>query len=516
MVTPPSSTANNERGTPSAAAVDAIVGPVHHSTVLPDGSVRRYLLRGLRDEDDDDEDGDLSAWARTCADAFAHKADPPPPSYFARHYRNDPRRDASLIRVMETTTTTTTTTTTANDGEMMTTTTTTTTMASSVRIFRRTLSSGRPSSIDDNDGDGATRRRHRHEAGGVGEVCTLPDHRELGLSSMLLRNALDIMRSLPPTSDDDDDDDGDDGDGGDGDGCGRRRMSCSFLHASPTYRRYYEKVGGYASVRSEWSVVPVDLGLIDDDHDGGGGGGPFFVRRAEFPRDVGTLRRLHASYSEERFVTVVRSRAYWEAHVRAESVDDGLWVLAASSSSVRRSPSASAVSAAAADEDDDGGGGGGDDVVVAWMSVRERGGRYQLREFGLDRDRLTTTAAVRGLLGAALGRTTGGGRDDDDDDCGGNDGCGGNGLISLLLPSFVLSEIKEERTNDVVVGGDGVGDASSSSSSSSLFVMIEDATEENDDGWMYVNFDESRPSLVDLITRAEDRIPHLIWPTDSF
>ena len=137
--------------------------------------------------------------------------------------------------------------------------------------------------------------------------------------------------------------------------------------------------------------------------------------------------------------------------------------------------------------------------MVAWMSVRERGGRYQLREFGLDRDRLTTTAAVRGLLGAALGRTTGG---------------GGNGVISLLLPSFVLSEIKEERTNDVVVVADE--DSSSSSSSSSSFIMIEDATDDNDDGWMYANFDESRPSLVDLITRAEGRIPHLIWPTDSF
>ena len=279
-------------------------------------------------------------------------------------------------------------------------------------------------------------------------------------------------------------------------------MSCSFLHASPTYRGYYEKVGGYVSVRSEWSVVPVDVGRIpppppdlkqeDDDF--------FVVRRAEFPRDAKTLRRLHATYSEKRFVTVVRSRMYWETYVSAE-LGDGLWVLVTPSSS--SSSSVSAGNTADDSDDDDGGdeegggggGGGGDDVVVAWMSVRERGGRYQLREFGLDRDRLTTTAAVRGLLGAALGRT-------------------GNGVISLLLPSFVLSEIKEERTNDIAVVDDE--DSSSSSSSSASFIMIEDAMDENDDGWMYANFDESRPSLVDLITRAEGRIPHLIWPTDSF
>ena len=55
-------------------------------------------------------------------------------------------------------------------------------------------------------------------------------------------------------------------------------------------------------------------------------------------------------------------------------------------------------------------------------------------------------------------------------------------------------------------------------SSISIITNADNATEENDDGWMYVVLGETGtgPSVVDLMTREDDRIPHLIWPTDSF
>lgn len=72
----------------------------------------------------------------------------------------------------------------------------------------------------------------------------------------------------------------------------------------------------------------------------------------------------------------------------------------------------------------------------------------------------------------------------------------------------MLSEIKEES----MMNDDNVNDDNAS------FMKIDNATEENDDGWMYVNFDYSSSpmSIVEILTREHDRVPHLIWPTDSF
>ena len=60
------------------------------------------------------------------------------------------------------------------------------------------------------------------------------------------------------------------------------------------------------------------------------------------------------------------------------------------------------------------------------------------------------------------------------------------GKISLLLPTFVLSEMKQEMMNN----GDGRDD----NNAELAFLDMDNATEENDDGWMYVNFDDARPS----------------------
>jgi len=123
----------------------------------------------------------------------------------------------------------------------------------------------------------------------------------------------------------------------------------------------------------------------------------------------------------------------------------------------------------------------------------------------------TLSDAMGGEGGCKNSRAAAEDHDDDDND-------NGEEVVSLLLPSLVLSEIREEtRHVDDNDDEDGMIDDSTSSS----FVNVEEAIEENDDGWMYANFgnesDDTCPGVVDLITRAnEDRVPHLIWPTDSF
>ena len=138
-------------------------------------------------------------------------------------------------------------------------------------------------------------------------------------------------------------------------------MSCLLLHASPYFRPVYSKVGGYRSVRSEWSVVSVNLEHLSSSKRSSSGddASEWCVRHADFPEDASLLQRLHSEYSEKRFITIVRSVRYWKEYVRAE-LGDTLWVLT--------------------NPDSD-----GENSIVAWMSVRTRGERYQLRDFGVDK-----------------------------------------------------------------------------------------------------------------------------------
>lgn len=329
-------------------------------------------------------------------------------------------------------------------------------IVSSVRIFRRTLSVGPNSTASSTSTSDVI--MPNIEAGGIGEVCTSPNHQRRGLSKLLLKDAINIMSSLAK----------EDG------------MSCSLLHASPDFRPVYSKVGGYESVRSEWSVAPIKIQHLanqksptyDDIADNNDG---CYVRQAKFPEDASQLQQLHMEYSEKQFITIVRNLEYWKEYVSAE-LGDTCWVLAKPSTTTTTADN------------------GEDDTIVAWISLRKRGDRYQLREFGVDNSTsnnsvLTTTLAMRRLLGVAL------------DQVGENVGSVEK-EVSLMLPTFVLSQLKQEmKSND--------GDPA-------LFLNIEQATEENDDGWMYVNFDQSRQSVLELATREIDPIPHLIWPTDSF
>jgi predicted GNAT family N-acyltransferase len=371
--------------------------PSTHTIILPSNEKITYTLRSLSNEQD------ITEWAEFCASIFSYKDNPPPPSYFSRHFHNDPRRDLDLVRVLVCT---------DDDGKEE--------IVSSVRIFRRSLSIPGESSL---------------EVGGIGEVCTSPNHQRRGLSKILLNDALEIMRS------------------------GESGMSCSLLHASPAFRPVYAKVG-YECVTSRWSVVDVKLDQLSTELSG-----PFeitctgetvewAVRNVVFPSDTPQLQKLHQSYSEDRCITVKRTTQYWNEYVSQE-LGGTLWAL------VKKTAAA--------------------EQIVAWMALRKRGDRYQLREFGYDQsDDFTIVAAMRHLLGKTLHNANQLGES-----------------ISLHLPTLVLDDVKESK-----------GDHS--------FMDVQNATEENDDGWMYVNFDASKSNVLDLARREDGRIDHLVWPTDSF
>ena len=167
-------------------------------------------------------------------------------------------------------------------------------IVSSVRIFRRTLSAGRH-----------TKDVGYIEAGGIGEVCTSPNHQRRGLSKILLKDAINIMNASSNAE------------GGGG-------MLYSFLHASADFRQFYTKLGGYQCVTSEWSCVPIKLqhltsDKISDDRINN----DWSIRQSDFPQDAVRLQQLHADYSEGRLITIVRSVQYWKECVSGE-LGDGL------------------------------------------------------------------------------------------------------------------------------------------------------------------------------------------------
>lgn len=482
----------------------------YHTVDLPDGTSTIYQLRSLicapsveveekqrhpndtattttdavdadADTDIADSDSDILNWTKFCASVFSYKLDPPSPSYFARHFYNDPRGDASLIRVLVATTATTTAAAADaaandNDGEKG------GEIASSIRIFRRTLSIPHHHS---SSGTGSSCTMHYMEAGGIGEVCTSINHRRRGLSSILLKDAIAIMNSQPLEGE---------------------RMACSLLHASPDFRPVYSKVGGYRSVTSYWSVVPVrwksllltesetvarlddtNAAISESEKIGGGTTSSYIVRNAKFPNDAPQLQQLHHEYSEKRLITIVRSEEYWTRYVSAE-LGDTLWVLCA------KQPSTSISTTAAAGGTPN----NGEDTIVAWLSLRKRGDRYQLREFGVNRRNTSTMLAMKYLLPVALNQL---GVNSSMDDNKGED------VVSLLLPSIVVSDVQHEMTTSST-GVDNRNEVA--------FVDFDSAVEENDDGWMYIHMDNSQSSVVELTTREADPIQHLIWPTDSF
>mmetsp|Transcript_17180 Transcript_17180/g.35955 ORF Transcript_17180/g.35955 Transcript_17180/m.35955 type:complete len:418 (-) Transcript_17180:241-1494(-) len=413
-----------------------------HIVKLLDGSTHHYRLRGLNENDED-----IAKWTKFCASVFSYKPNPPSPSYFARHFYNDPRHDANLVRVL-----TYRPDNNASSQEED-------SIVSSVRIFQRTISMGP--------------RHPPIETGGIGEVCTSPDHQRRGLSKVLLQDALKIIRDSSSR-------------------VGLEAMSCSSLHASPTFQPVYSKVGGYKSVVSQWSLVPIRLQYFFSSESTGNQSA--FMRQAQFPKDTPQLMKLHQIFSEQRFAgCIIRSETYWNDYVSAE-LGDTLWVMTTTSSSYHEDDSKN--------EDSE-------ERIVGWISIRKRGGRYQLREFGADisadeRDKETGEAKVtlkkpinmafvmKELLSKALSQAG--------ETVEGDEGS----AVSLHLPTVVWNEIKR--------------DASILDSCHQIYFDFDGAQVDDDDGWMYVVFDESKEqtNVFDSTMRNEDPVPHLVWPTDSF
>jgi predicted GNAT family N-acyltransferase len=261
-------------------------------TYLEDGLEIAYVVRGLRDDDE------IKAWSKLCASVFSYKSNPPPATYFERHFTNDPNRGtASLIRVA------------FQNGQMV----------ASCRLFLRTISTA----------EGTL------SAGGIGEVCTLQEHRRRGLSKVLLQNCIEIMKE--------------------------RKLQVSFLHAAPEFFYVYESNGGYKSTKSKWSVVnikslPSTIDKIDNTS--------FSFREAKFPEDTNRLSDLHTKYSMETFVgCIARSSDYWNQYLSQE-LTNNCFVLEH------------------------------DGNVIAWLSVRPHGERIQLREFGIDINLITVAQAL--------------------------------------------------------------------------------------------------------------------------
>lgn len=339
-----------------------------------------YTLRSLCDDE-----SDIRRWAEFCAFCFGDKPNPPTTEYFERHFFNDPWRDASAIHIIEFE---------GDDGKAD--------IASSMRVFRRTISDGQSGTM---------------EAGGVGEVCTHPDHRRRGLSKILLEKSIAFMES-----------------------CG---METSLLHAGAAVTPVYKKNGNYDCTKSRWSVVKMDRAKLCAPDEG------YSVRLAVFPADTEALLPLHKVYSEDRFAgCIVRTRQYWNEYLR-EEIGNSLFVLA------------------------EGG------VVVAWLSIRPRSGRFQLREFGINRECVGATQAISVLLRKALEKES-------------------SSEIHFLLPTSVLDDVKNGDTKDV-----------------STFILWDEGVQEEDDiGWMYrpIVKKDSRSGMVEIAKGGE----HLIWPADSF
>jgi hypothetical protein len=209
-----------------------------------------YTIRGLKHSE-------LKAWADFCASVFAYKRNPPPSSYFLRHFLADPdRQSSSWIRVA------------LLGGKQI---------VASCRVFFRRVSAVNTVLT----------------GAGIGEVCTDIAHRRRGLSTQLLQDAFSIMERDSISFD------------------------FSFLHASATFFNVYRSAGYTVNAKSRWYTPLVDSNILTAQatqtaH-------CFSIRMAQFPHDADQLMYIHRVYSEQRVRgTIVRSRDYWVDYVSGE------------------------------------------------------------------------------------------------------------------------------------------------------------------------------------------------------
>jgi predicted GNAT family N-acyltransferase len=347
-----------------------------------DSVVTSYTLRGLNDDE-------IDAWTEFCAQTFSYKKPTPPSAeYFARHYFNDPQRDASLIRVAVT-----------PENSIV----------ASCRVFLRSISWASSSSS----------AMTILPVGGIGEVCTTEAHRRRGLSVELLQDAVACMKAM--------------------------NLCISILHSAPSFFPVYQNAG-YVCSTSQWLVAIVNKKALVTGVDHG------IVRAASFPKDTQQLMSIHQSYSEQRFVGCIhRSKEYWEQYL-AKELEGSLWVLR---------------------QDNDEAG------ILGWLSLRQRGDRNQVREFGC-RSLETVGPIFRQLLAVVLNES--------------REMTLPGPTFPLHLPTTMLHEIQASTSNE-------------------SDIYLSSVVADDDLGWMYKVLDDS---IENTVAGMASDFPHLIWPSDSF
>jgi hypothetical protein len=257
------------------------------------------------------------------------------------------------------------------------------------------------------------------KAGGIGEVCTAENHRNRGLSAQLLQDSDTLLHAAG--------------------------IQLSFLHSAPSFFPFYQKAG-YSCKTSQWSEVTINCNECEYEWQIGDRI-RVRMRLAHFPNDTEQLMSIHQSYSESRYVgCIVRSKEYWEQYVSVE-LNYSLWLL----------------------EDHK------NDKILGWMSIRPRGNRYQLREFGC-KDIDSVPAVFRQLLTHLLEIELSDARPS----------------FQLLMPTSVLREVEAGGMDSY---------------------YLSEGFPDNDYGWMYKQITDAAFTMPTNL--ANDR-PHLIWPADSF
>ena len=132
---------------------------------------------------------ELKAWGAHCERCFAQKENPPTAEYFVGHFDSDPMAVIDGIRVAS-----------LPNGEIL----------ATCRVFHRKIYVGGQSML----------------MGGIGEVCTRPEARGLGLAKRLLNDAIKYMVS--------------------------QGMVLSALHAADWVAPLYRKLG-WSSVALCWT-----------------------------------------------------------------------------------------------------------------------------------------------------------------------------------------------------------------------------------------------------------------------
>lgn len=124
-------------------------------------------------------------------------------------------------------------------------------------------------------------------------------------------------------------------------------------------------------------------------------------------------------------------------------------------------------------------------TIIAWLSVRTRGDNlYQLREFGCDKSSLEGAASYAGYFGPLLGLAL--------QEHKVHKSC------TLHLPTFILDDIRNHDT-----------------AQSCNFIDWDSPKEENDLGWIYRPICPTE-AVQEGMPKITEKVPHLMWPSDSF